>query len=72
MAEDTPTASAPAPDAAESVERAPAELKESTPEATKEKEETTNGSEEKPSGKRRPNVLFLFSLLCSDPLIGAC
>ncbi|KAE8419786.1 hypothetical protein BDV36DRAFT_127625 [Aspergillus pseudocaelatus] len=49
MAEDTPTASAPAPDAVESVERAPAEPKESTPEVTKEKEETTNGSEEKPS-----------------------
>ncbi|OGM51113.1 PWWP domain protein [Aspergillus bombycis] len=50
MAEDTPTASAPAPDAAESVERAPAEPKESAPEATKEKEETANGSKEKPSG----------------------
>ncbi|KAE8383040.1 hypothetical protein BDV26DRAFT_180109 [Aspergillus bertholletiae] len=50
MAEGTPTASAPAPDAVESVERAPVESKESAPETTKEKEEITNGSEDKLSG----------------------
>ncbi|KAF7594436.1 hypothetical protein BBP40_009256 [Aspergillus hancockii] len=48
MAEDTPAASAPAAD--ESVERAPAEPKESTPEASEKKEEKANGSEGKSSG----------------------
>jgi hypothetical protein len=57
MAEDTPAASTPAAD--ESVERAPAELKESTPEASKEKQEKANGSEEKPSGKQCIFLAFL-------------
>ncbi|KAB8237984.1 PWWP domain protein [Aspergillus alliaceus] len=49
MAEDTPTASAPVPDAAESVERAPAEAKDTAPETTKQTDEKANGSEEKSS-----------------------
>ena len=62
MAEDTPAASAPAPDAGESsVERAPADAQpaaaESAQEPSKEKEEQqTNGPEDKPSGKLPPNT----------------
>ena len=65
MAEDTPTAAAPAAEP----ERAPADSKagpeESAPEAPKEKEtEATNGSDEKPSGKS-----FAINPFCS-PLGG--